>query len=281
MDFFEAGVRMTYPWTKLQERPECCEPHTLLKVSGLSLTYAGGKTAFRNINANISKGCITALVGPSGCGKSSFLLTLNRLHEAIPGTKLTGDIEFQGQSLFSEKVNLRSLRQSIGMVFQKPSPFPISIGRNLLLPLKENGIRNSTEQKDRIEQVLQDVGLWKEVSDRLNGSALELSGGQQQRLCIARAMMLKPQVLLMDEPCSALDPISSGVVEDLICSLRGTVTVIIVTHNLAQARRIADWTGVFWVKETCGELIEFGKTKSIFQTPQHAITENYIGGIRG
>jgi phosphate transport system ATP-binding protein len=174
-----------------------------------------------------------------------------------------------------------ALRRRVGMIFQKPNPFPLSIWKNLALPLHEHGVRNR-EQVDRIvETTLQDVGLWDEVKDRLNAPALSLSGGQQQRLCIARALVLQPEVLLLDEPCSALDPISSGVVEDLIASLRGRYTQLIVTHNLAQARRIADYAALFWVQDGVGRLIEYGTVQQIFETPQEALTAAYVNGIRG
>ncbi|MBE0468611.1 MAG: ATP-binding cassette domain-containing protein [Methyloprofundus sp.] len=188
----------------------------------------------------ICKGCITALIGPSGCGKTSFLSALNRLTDMLPDCQVTGDMQFNGSDLSDPSLNILNLRRDIGMIFQKPVPFPLSIRRNIELPLREHGISNKKERDSLVQQALQDVGLWAEVKDRLEASALALSGGQQQRLCIARALALKPKVLLMDEPCSALDPISSAVVEDLIKRLRGRYTIIIVTHNLAQAKRIAN-----------------------------------------
>ena len=174
-----------------------------------------------------------------------------------------------------------SLRRQVGMLFQKPNPFPLSIMRNIEFPLREHGVRSRAEIDDRIEDVLRDVSLWDEVKDRLKAPALSLSGGQQQRLCLARALALKPKVLLMDEPCSALDPMSSEVVEDLIASLRGTYTVLVVTHNLAQAKRIADDVGLFWVADEAGQLIEFGSVAQIFESPQHPLTAAYVNGRRG
>ncbi|BAZ43264.1 ABC phosphate transport system ATP-binding protein [Chondrocystis sp. NIES-4102] len=251
-----------------------------IHTQGLSLAY-GKKTAFKDITMPIEAGKITALVGPSGCGKSSFLACLNRLSDLIPQTKVTGSIRLDGVEILNRPIDAIALRRRVGMIFQKPNPFPFSIWKNLAFPLQEHGIKGRTRLNRLIQTTLQDVGLWNEVKDRLHTSALSLSGGQKQRLCIARTLVLQPEVLLFDEPCSALDPISSGVVEDLIASLRGRYTVVIVTHNLAQARRISDYTGLFWVQSEVGRLVEYGTVEQIFTAPRHELTAAYINGIRG
>ena len=256
-------------------------PHPeVIRAERLSLSY-GSKVAFKGVTLGIVSGCITALVGPSGCGKTSFLNCLNRLTDLIPGAQVSGGISFGGIDVLASTTDVIHLRRRVGMIFQKPNPFPLSIWRNLELPLREHGLKERASIATRIEESLRAVGLWDEVKERLQSSALALSGGQQQRLCIARALALKPEVLLMDEPCSALDPLSSGVVEDLIASLRPRYTVVIVTHNLAQARRIADFTAVFWVQDGCGRLTEFGPTPSIFEQPKDVLTAAYIRGVRG
>jgi phosphate transport system ATP-binding protein len=202
--------------------------------------------------------------------------------DMIPDCRVSGNVHFDGRDLRHPALDVQGLRRDIGMIFQKPVPFPLSIRRNIELPLREHGMSKQADLNEVMQQVLQDVGLWDEVKGRLESSALVLSGGQQQRLCIARALALKPRVLLMDEPCSALDPISSGVVEDLIQRLRGKYTVVIVTHNLAQARRIANYAGFFWIKEQrAGCLIEFGQCKQIFEAPVHELTAAYVNGSRG
>lgn len=255
-------------------------PHPLIQTEQLSLHY-GEKPVFADVTLPIYAGCITALVGPSGCGKTSFLSCLNRLTDLIPRCRVSGHIQMGLLNVLDAKIDAIALRRRVGMIFQKPNPFPLSIWKNLALPLREHGVRNREQVDQIIETTLQDVGLWDEVKDRLNTPALALSGGQQQRLCIARALVLQPEVLLLDEPCSALDPISSGVVEDLIASLRGRYTQIIVTHNLAQARRIADYVALFWVQDGVGRLIEYGCVQQIFETPQEALTAAYVNGIRG
>lgn len=252
----------------------------VIATKKLKLAY-GPNTVLDDITLEIPAKQITALVGPSGCGKTSFLLTLNRLIDLVPNAKMGGDIFLGNQNLATEKVNLIQLRRQVGMIFQKPNPFPFSIRRNIELPLKEHGMKSSTQREETLQRSLKDVGLWPEVKDRLDSSATALSGGQQQRLCIARAIALKPKILLMDEPCSALDPISSGIVEDLIRQLRENYTVAIVTHNLAQARRISDFTAMFWVIGGVGRLIEFGRTKDLFENPREEITASYIAGLRG
>ena len=263
-----------------QEATPCCAPIAHLQIRDLNLNYADVKV-LDQVSFDIYKGCVTALIGPSGCGKTSFLSTLNRLIDLTPGAQVSGQVLFDGQDVLAASVDVLSLRRRIGMIFQKPNPFPLSILRNLELPLKEHGVSIRRVREQKIERALRDVGLWDEVSDRLSAPAMSLSGGQQQRLCIARALVLEPEILLMDEPCSALDPISSGVVEDLIQRLQGRYTIVVVTHNLAQAQRIANYVGFFWLKEQSGSLIEFGKCQQIFEAPKHELTAAYINGYRG
>ncbi len=251
-----------------------------IETQNLSLFY-DRTLAFTDVSLPIPAGCITALVGPSGCGKSSFLSCLNRLSDIVPKTRVTGQVYIDETDIFDAAIDLIALRRRVGTIFQKPTPFPFSIWKNLAFPLREHGVKNRDRIDAAIETTLKDVGLWQEVSDRLHRSALSLSGGQQQRLCIARALVLQPQALLLDEPCSALDPISSGVVEDLIASLRGRYTIVIVTHNLAQARRIADFVALFWVRDGAGRLVEYGRMQDIFENPQDELTKSYINGIRG
>lgn len=264
----------------LQVGPACCDPYPVIQVENLSLHY-GNKRALDNVTLDIYRGCITALIGPSGCGKTSFLSAINRLTDMIPDCKVEGHIRVEDSDVYHPDSDVQVLRRQIGMVFQKPTPFPLSIRRNLSLPLQEHSVTRRSEIEAISEQVLQDVGLWDEVCDRLDTAALSLSGGQQQRLCIARALALNPKILLMDEPCSALDPIASGVVEDLISRLQGRYTIVIVTHNLAQARRIANYAAFFWVKERAGQLVEFGRCQHIFETPTHQLTAAYVNGARG
>lgn len=270
----------TRPWFLLEERPACCEPKPFIEVEQLSLHY-GQKPAFHDVTLSINKGCITALVGPSGCGKTSFLTSLNRLTDIIPGCRLSGRIRLDGLDVLAPHTDVIRLRRRVGMVFQKPNPFPLSILKNLEFPLREHGLKEREQIASSIETVLRDVGLWDEVKDRLHSPALALSGGQQQRLCMARALVLSPDVLLMDEPCSALDPLSSGIVEDLIVGLRNRYTVVIVTHNLAQARRIADYAALLWIQNGAGQLIEAGTAKQIFEEPRDPLTAAYVSGMRG
>ncbi|MEE8523997.1 MAG: phosphate ABC transporter ATP-binding protein [Thermoanaerobaculia bacterium] len=251
-----------------------------LGSESLSVAY-GGRTVLQDVSLTMPEGRITALIGPSGCGKTSFLSCFNRMTDLIPGCRVRGRATVGGRDVFGPGTDVVALRRRVGMVFQKPNPFPLSIRRNLELPLRELGIRKRSELDEILETVLTDVGLWDEVKDRLERPAPALSGGQQQRLCIARALALEPEVLLCDEPCSALDPISSGVVEDLIAGLRGRYTVVIVTHNLAQARRIADQAAFFWLRDGCGRLIEDGPAERIFDEPSDELTAAYIRGARG
>ncbi|CUS38357.1 phosphate ABC transporter ATP-binding protein [Candidatus Nitrospira nitrificans] len=268
------------PRPPLDNRSACCEPQPFIEIDRLSLHY-GETPAFQDVTLSINKGCITALVGPSGCGKTSFLTCLNRLTNLIVGCRVSGRITIDTLDVLAPSTNVIQLRRRIGMIFQKPNPFPFSIRKNMELPLREHGFRDRKEIAGIIETGLRDVGLWDEVKDRLDSPALALSGGQQQRLCMARALVLSPEVLLMDEPCSALDPISSGVVEDLILSLKGRYTVLIVTHNLAQARRIADYAALLWVQDGAGRLIEAGIATQIFEAPREPLTAAYVSGMRG
>jgi len=271
------GPRARHP---LEERPAYAAPQPIVEIDRLSLYY-GEKPAFQDVTLSINKKCITALVGPSGCGKTSFLTCLNRLTDLIAGCRVSGRITIDALDVLALDTNVIQLRRRIGMIFQKPNPFPLTIRRNLEFPLREHGLRDRKQITQTMETTLQDVGLWDEVKDRLDSPALALSGGQQQRLCIARTLALLPEVLLMDEPCSALDPLSSGVVEDLIVGLRDRYTVLIVTHNLAQARRIADYAALFWVQNGAGRLIETGTAKQIFEEPRDPLTAAYISGMRG
>ena len=267
-------------WRPYQSSQVCCEPVAHIRADNLSITYHN-QLALQSVNLEINKGCITALVGPSGCGKTSFLMSINRLTDLIPGCQVTGQLHLHESDILAPTTNLLHLRRTIGMIFQKPTVFPFSVKKNLELPLREPGKHARATWEAMIETTLQQVGLWDEVKDRLNHPAQVLSGGQQQRLCLARALILSPEVLLLDEPCSALDPLSSGIVEDLILSLRGRYTMIIVTHNLAQARRMADHVALFWSVDGIGQLIETGSAQSIFDSPRHELTAAYISGARG
>jgi phosphate transport system ATP-binding protein len=249
----------------------------VINASAVSISY-GTKAALRDVSLDIPGGSIMALVGPSGCGKTSFLSCINRLTDLIENCRVNGRITV---GVLARGADLLALRCKVGMICQRPNPFPLSIRRNLDIPLREHGMRDPAERAERIERALRDVGLWAEVKDRLEELAQDLSGGQQQRLCLARALALEPQVILLDEPCSALDPISSGVIEELIGGLRGRCTIVIVTHNLAQARRLADHVGFFWVDGGSGVLVESGPAAQIFEAPQHPLTAAYMKGLKG
>ncbi len=252
----------------------------MIRTEGLSVYY-GGVTAVRRVDLEVPQGAITAIVGPSGCGKSSFLWALNRMVDLVAGGRVSGWVEIGGVDVYGGALRVRDLRRRVGMIFQKPNPFPLSIRRNIELALREHGVADKARRRQITERVLRDVGLFDEVADRLDAPALHLSGGQQQRLCIARALALEPEVLLLDEPCSALDPIASGVVEDLIVGLRGRYTIVLVTHNLAQARRVADEVAVFWQVDGAGALLEHGSTKQIFEAPRDETVAAYLRGARG
>jgi phosphate transport system ATP-binding protein len=248
-----------------------------VRTEQLSLSH-GNKLIFKEVCLSIEPGSVTALIGPSGCGKTSFLSCLNRLTEMNPQSKVKGSIRLGG--IDTKKINVIELRRRVGMLFQKPIPFPFSIQDNIEFPLREHGIKERDRITSILEEVLQNVGLWDEVKNRLHHSALSLSGGQQQRLCLARAIALNPDVLLMDEPCSALDPISCDVIEELISNLRGRYTILIVTHNLAQARRVADDAALLWNIDGVGHLIESGSVEQMFESPYHPLTKAYISGKR-
>jgi phosphate transport system ATP-binding protein len=262
-----------------KERPGPGDPcsNAFWCVSGLSVRYRQ-KTALSSVTVNLPKGEVTAVIGPSGCGKSTFLYCLNRLSASVDGCTVAGRIMVGSQNLCDPRVDDVVLRKRIGFIFQKPNPFPLSIRRNLELPLKEHGVRDRSTIDETIEVNLRAVGLWNEVKDRLNSPAQQLSGGQQQRLCIARALVLRPEALLMDEPCSALDPIAAGVIEELIHSFRQRFTIVIVTHNLRQAKRIGDRVALFWSQSGSGCLVEAGLAGQIFEAPRHELTKLYIAG---
>ncbi len=260
--------------------PPCCVPEPWIQVEKLAVHY-GPNRVLGDVSLTINRGCITALIGPSGSGKTSFLSCLNRLTDLIPGCRVEGRISIGPLDIRSASTDVIALRRSVGMIFQKPNPFPLSVRKNIELPLKEHGVRNRGERAEIVEAVLEDVGLWEEVRHRLDTPAQSLSGGQQQRLCIARALALRPEVLLFDEPCSSLDPISSGVIEELICGLRNRYTVVVVTHNLDQARRIADHAAFFWTTNGTGHLVEHGSSDRIFDAPQETLTIAYVGGRAG
>ncbi|GAB5047215.1 phosphate ABC transporter ATP-binding protein PstB [Thermodesulfovibrio sp. TK110] len=248
-----------------------------IEVRNLNFYYTGGIHILKNINMTVYKNKVTALIGPSGCGKTTLLRCFNRMHDLYAGNRYEGEIIFQGQNILSKDTDVIELRSKIGMVFQKPTPFPMTIFDNIAYGLKLKGIKNKTELKQRVEKALKDAALWDEVKDKLNTNAFGLSGGQQQRLCIARALAVEPEIILFDEPTSALDPISTGKIEELIVSLKDKVTIIIVTHNMQQAARISDWTGFMML----GELIEYDKTDKIFTVPSNKLTEEYITGRFG
>ncbi|HRF00244.1 MAG TPA: phosphate ABC transporter ATP-binding protein [Pirellulaceae bacterium] len=252
----------------------------MIRVDRLTIRY-GDRVALRDVTLEVPNGSVTAIVGPSGCGKSSLLQAINRLTDLVPGAEVSGSIEVDGRSVHDGRRAVVDLRRDVGMIFQRPNPFPTSIRRNLQLALREHGVRRRDELERTTERVLRDVGLWDEVRDRLDASALRLSGGQQQRLCLARALALEPRVLLMDEPCSALDPAATARVEGLIRQLRERHTILIVTHHLAQARRIADRLAVFWIRDGAGALIESGPTERLFTSPDDPITAAYLSGAAG
>ncbi|MCK6628649.1 MAG: phosphate ABC transporter ATP-binding protein PstB [Anaerolineae bacterium] len=247
-----------------------------IEVESLNFFY-GQKQALRDITLPIRKYQITALIGPSGCGKSTFLRCLNRMNDTIPGARAEGKILLDGQNIYDPKMDVVLLRQRVGMVFQRPNPFPQSIYNNVAFGPRVMGQTRQVKLDDLVEESLQQVGLWDEVKDQLKQNALELSLGQQQRLCLARVVAVEPEVILMDEPCSALDPIATLKIEDLMRTLKENYTIVIVTHNMQQAARVSDFTGFFWL----GELVEYGKSGKIFTRPKEEQTENYITGRYG
>ena len=249
---------------------------TIIEAKDLNLWY-GQNHALHDINVAIPEHEITAFIGPSGCGKSTFLRTLNRMNDLIPSVRITGEVNYQGQDIYDSSVDPTWLRKQIGMVFQKANPFPMSIYDNVAYGPRTHGIRSKVQLDEIVENSLKAAAIWDEVKDRLKKSALGLSGGQQQRLCIARALAVEPEVLLMDESTSALDPISTSKIEDLASELKSKYTVIMVTHNMQQAARVSDNTAFFLL----GELVEFGKTEQLFSTPRDKRTEDYITGRFG
>lgn len=249
---------------------------TKIQARNLDLFY-GEKHALKSVNLDIKKNAITAFIGPSGCGKSTFLKTLNRMNDYVKNIKITGDVTLDEENIYDSRVDTTILRKKVGMVFQQPNPFPMSIYDNVAYGPRIHGIKNKKKLDEIVEKSLKAAALYDEVSDRLHSSALGLSGGQQQRLCIARCLAVEPEVILLDEPTSALDPISTLKIEELLMELKEKYTIAIVTHNMQQASRIADYTAFFLV----GEMVEYGKTKDVFSMPQDKRTEDYITGRFG
>jgi len=250
----------------------------VLKMSTQDLKfYYGSVMALKGISMGIRKNQVTALIGPSGCGKTTFLRCLNRMNDIVEGARVEGEILLDGQNIYAPEVDVVQVRKRVGMVFQKSNPFPKTIFENVAYGLKIDGDYSRSEIADRVEKSLKDSALWNEVSDRLHESAIQISGGQQQRLCIARALAVKPEVILMDEPASALDPIATQKIEELIQELKNNYTIVIVTHNMQQAARVSDYTGFFYL----GDLIEMGKTEKIFTNPGNKRTEDYVTGRFG
>jgi phosphate transport system ATP-binding protein len=280
------NLLMANPDPTVVERAEKpTEPHPTaetarrltFEVKNLSLWY-GEKRAISDVTLDIASNAVTAIIGPSGCGKSTFIRCLNRMHELVPKTRIKGSVLLQGEDLYSSAVDPAIVRRRVGMVFQKSNPFPtMSIGENVVIGLRLNGVRNQKFLNERLETSLRMAALWDEVKDDLHKPGTSLSGGQQQRLCIARALAVQPEVLLMDEPCSALDPIATAKIEELIYELKTQYTIVTVTHNMQQAGRISDYTAFFYL----GKLIEFGPTTKIFTNPSERQTEDYITGRFG
>ena len=254
--------------------------NVLIEVEDLGVSIQNRKI-FEGVNLTAPPRSITAIVGPSGVGKSTFLKVFNRILETETSVRMVGDIKIENQSIFNRKIELRTLRRKVGMVFQRPTPFPVSIFKNISIPLSESNPLPRTDLELVIEKYLTMVGLWNEVKDKLHLSALTLSGGQQQRLCIARAMSLQPSILLLDEPCSSLDPKSTAIIEDLLAHLRSYTTMMIVTHNLAQARRVSDQTALFWPENEIGKLVEWSSTADFFENPKCKYAKDYVFGHSG
>jgi phosphate transport system ATP-binding protein len=253
-------------------------PKVVLESRSLGVVY-GEKYAIKDVSLMIPRNSVTAIIGPSGCGKSTLLRCFNRMNDLMEG-KVDNEVLFNGVNIYSSDVNVVEVRRLVGMVFQKPNPFPTSIYNNIAFGLKVNGFEGNI--RERVEGALKEAALWDEVKDRLNENAYGLSGGQQQRLCIARALAVRPEILLMDEPTASLDPIASAKIEQLITRLKEKLTIIIITHNIQQAARISDYVGVMMVDETMtGRLVEFGPTKEVFETPKSKVTEDYISGRFG
>lgn len=252
------------------------EKRTKITVRDLNLYY-GENHALKDVNMNIRENCVTAFIGPSGCGKSTFLKTLNRMNDLVDGVRITGEVKLDDEDIYAEGVDTTVLRKRIGMVFQQPNPFPMSIYDNIAYGPRTHGIKNRHKLDAIVEKALKQAAIWEEVKDRLNKSALGLSGGQQQRLCIARALAVEPEVILMDEPTSALDPISTSRIEDLAIELKKEYTIVMVTHNMQQATRISDNTAFFLL----GEVVEYDNTEQLFSIPRDKRTEDYITGRFG
>lgn len=248
----------------------------IISVKDLDLWY-GTTQALKKVSIDIPERSITALIGPSGCGKSTFLKTLDRMNDLVPGVRIEGKVCYDGQDIFAPDADVNDLRREVGMVFQKPTPFPMSVYDNIAYGPRTHGIKRKSDLDNIVEKALQDAAIWDEVKDRLNKSAIGLSGGQQQRLCIARALAIEPEVVLMDEPTSALDPISTSKIEDTIAELKSKYTIVIVTHNMQQATRVSDLTAFFLL----GKVIEYGQTEQIFSSPKNKKTEDYITGRFG
>jgi phosphate transport system ATP-binding protein len=260
------------------DTPEKKADHFITKILVEKLNFYYGKTqALRNISIGIKENHITAFIGPSGCGKSTFLRCLNRMNDLIPGVKIGGKVFLDGIDIYGKTIDLSELRRKVGMVFQKSNPFPKSLFENVAYGLRIQGINDKAVLQETVEKALKSAVLWDEVKDKLDESALKLSGGQQQRLCIARALAVAPEVILMDEPCSALDPSGTFKIEELMTKLKERYTIVIVTHNMQQAARVSDFTAFLYL----GEMIEFGKTDQIFSRPKEKLTENYISGRFG
>lgn len=250
--------------------------NNILSIRDFCLWY-GENQALKNVSMEIPRQNITAFIGPSGCGKSTFLKTLNRMNDLIREVRITGEVYYEGRDIYAKKVDVNALRKEIGMVFQKPNPFPMTVYDNVAYGPRTHGITNRARLDEIVEQALQGAAIWDEVKDRLKKNALGLSGGQQQRLCIARALAVQPSILLMDEPTSALDPISTSKIEELVLALKEKYTIVMVTHNMQQAARVSNYTAFFWM----GELVEFDRTERIFSNPQKKKTEDYITGRFG
>ncbi len=260
-----------------EDRPQVVENHFYMMKTNDLHVYYGENQAIKGVSLGFPVNQVTALIGPSGCGKSTYLRALNRMNDEIDGCKMSGEILYKGVDINSKHIDLYNVRKEIGMVFQKPNPFSKSIYENIAFGLKRHGMKSKTDLMERVEKSLRGAALWDEVKDDLGKSALSLSGGQQQRLCIARAISMQPEVLLLDEPASALDPISTSKIEDLINELKKKYTIVIVTHNMQQAARISDYTAFFYL----GEVIEFARTKELFTAPKEKRTEDYISGNFG
>lgn len=271
------------PESQIDSDAEACgdgRKPALFRARSVSIHYHD-RPALTNLDLDLSPNCVSALLGPSGCGKSSLLMALTRMTDLIEGCRVEGDLRCCDRDLLDPRLDVVEHRRQVGLIFQKPSPLPMSIEKNLDVPLREHGERDRARRRERIERALRRVGLWEEVKDRLRRSALGLSGGQQQRLCIARALVLEPRILLLDEPTSALDPIAAAVVEELIRSLGDEIGVVLVTHNLAQARRLSDRVAIFWGGPDGGRLVEEGETERVFTDPRESVTQSYLQGSSG